>query len=165
MSINLLPTERAAIHHEGVECGETLADQLRYAITATLGPLNPQPDVQEVGAICFGDVQPTAAAKKVQETFAEKARVSPIDFVNANPGASLSIVCTELQLRGPTLHFLMGGDAVRETALILAFRWTTEESAEVVVVAEITMVNGRRALDITLVRRRGHNIREVFIYG
>ena len=54
-----------------------------------------------VGIIQFGNSFPSYITHKIVDSLKTRQRVSPVDFINANVGAPLSIACTTYKFQGP----------------------------------------------------------------
>lgn len=90
----------------------------------------------QAGLVFYGRAYPKAAAAAVMEEVRSKRRVSPIGFINANAGAPISICCTRLGLRGPTMNLTMGGPVARLVAECLARSWLERRHADIVILIE-----------------------------
>lgn len=111
------------------------------ATTLILGATPGQrlPDGDRVGLVQFGDAHPRKTAEAVRRGVADKGRVSPSDFINANAGAAVSTCCTRLGLMGPTMTLTMAGPTAAWVAERLAQGWLLRRHADRVVVVEATL--------------------------
>lgn len=107
--------------------------ELRHAI--------PRADGDRIGVIWCGTAYPRRAAEAVRRELQSNGRVSPTSFINANAGAAVSICCTKLALRGPTMALTMSGSIARRVAELLAAGWLRRRHADhvIMVVAEFGM--------------------------
>lgn len=119
--------------------GLAAADPLALPLLKTTMDLLAQaPDLPlaHVGIITLGDVTAHHVADKARRTFLLKGRISPLDFVNANSGSPISITCTKLGLRGPTLNLTSHGKETRDLAHVLARAWLQRGHAQAMIIAE-----------------------------
>ena len=84
--------------------------------------------LESVGVIQFGTAFPVNTSEKIIHDMAIKSRVSPVDFINANVGAPISICCTRYRFQGPTMVLTMPQRTGKEIALSLAREWLTQQA-------------------------------------
>ncbi|PTR23747.1 MULTISPECIES: hypothetical protein [unclassified Pseudomonas] len=83
-----------------------------------------------VGMIQYGSAFPSHLTAKIVGDVQARSRVSPIDFINANAGAPLSVCCTRYGFQGPTLVLTMPGATARPIAESLAHHWLQSGQAD-----------------------------------
>ncbi|EKD5159326.1 hypothetical protein L8T00_02405 [Enterobacter cloacae] len=83
---------------------------------------------ESVGFIQFGTAFPLNTSEKIINDMAIKSRVSPVDFINANVGAPVSICCTRYRFQGPTMVLTMPQRTGKEIAMSLAREWLTQQA-------------------------------------
>lgn len=83
---------------------------------------------ESVGFIQFGTAFPVNTSEKIINDLAIKSRVSPVDFINANVGAPISICCTRYRFQGPTMVLTMPQRTGKEVAMSLASEWLTQQA-------------------------------------
>ncbi|TFB27545.1 hypothetical protein E3U32_05660 [Lelliottia nimipressuralis] len=83
---------------------------------------------ESVGFIQFGTAFPVNTSEKIINDMAIKSRVSPVDFINANVGAPVSICCTRYRFQGPTMVLTMPQRTGKEIAMSLAREWLTQQA-------------------------------------
>lgn len=83
---------------------------------------------ESVGFIQFGTAFPVNTSEKIINDMAIKSRVSPVDFINANVGAPVSICCTRYRFQGPTMVLTMPQRTGKEIAISLAREWLTQQA-------------------------------------
>ncbi len=83
---------------------------------------------ESVGFIQFGTAFPLNTSEKIINDMAIKSRVSPVDFINANVGAPVSICCTRYRFQGPTMVLTMPQRTGKEIAMSLARDWLTQQA-------------------------------------
>ena len=83
----------------------------------------------QVGMIMYGNSYPKQASEKIIAEIKTKNRVSPLNFINANAGAAISVCCTTYQFRGPTLNLTMSDIETEKIALIIADDWLRKGDA------------------------------------
>lgn len=108
------------------------------AAVAELRDSIPRVDGERIGVIWCGTAYPRRAAEAVRRELQSNGRVSPTSFINANAGAAVSICCTKLSLRGPTMTLTMSGSIACRVADLLAAGWLRRRHADhvIMVVAE-----------------------------
>ncbi|AVL19376.1 TPA: hypothetical protein SCR94_001723 [Enterobacter cloacae] len=83
---------------------------------------------ESVGFIQFGTAFPLNTSEKIINDMAIKSRVSPVDFINANVGAPVSICCTRYRFQGPTMVLTMPQRTGKEIAMSLAREWLMQQA-------------------------------------
>lgn len=125
----VVPAMRGPIFHDPViKATVEVAEALLTQTSLTVG--------DRVGMITYGRHASTFFADKVRNRLASTGRVSPLDFVNANSGAPISVVCTQFRLRGPTLNFVSGGHVTRSVVDLLAWNWIRNGYADAIIIVE-----------------------------
>lgn len=83
---------------------------------------------ESVGFIQFGTAFPLNTSEKIINDMAIKSRVSPVDFINANVGAPVSICCTRYRFQGPTMVLTMPQRTGKEIAMSPAREWLMQQA-------------------------------------
>lgn len=119
---------------ETLRRGLKTADPLSLNVLFTVDELYQQHQalldnhLESVGIIQFGTAFPVNTSEKIIHDMAIKSRVSPVDFINANVGAPISICCTRYRFQGPTMVLTMPQRTGKEIALSLAREWLTQQA-------------------------------------
>jgi len=85
---------------------------------------------RNVGMIQYGSAFPSHLTARIVSDIQTRSRVSPVDFINANAGAPLSICCTRYGFQGPTLVLTMPATTARPIADSLAQHWLQSGQAD-----------------------------------
>ena len=85
---------------------------------------------QNVGFIYYGSAYPKITTARIVNDLANKGRVSPVDFINANAGAAASICCTRFGFQGPSMVLTMPAITSESVARGLALHWLNTRHAE-----------------------------------
>ncbi|SCC93164.1 conserved hypothetical protein [Thiomonas sp. X19] len=143
-----------------LRAGLKTADPLVWSVLACVAGLHElhrqalQECADQIGLIQYGDGFPRATASRVFEEIRSRRRVSPNTFVNANAGAALSVCCTKLGYRGPTINLTMPRVQAQAIAQVLAARWLRDaHAAYLYFVATSDGGEGGFQVEGTLVRR------------
>jgi hypothetical protein len=143
-----------------LRAGLKTADPLVWSVLACVAGLHAshrqalQDSADRVGLIQYGDGFPRATASRVIEEMRSRRRVSPNTFVNANAGAAVSVCCTKLGYRGPTINLTMPRAQAQGIARVLAARWLGDgHAAYLYFVAASDDGEGGFEVEGTLVRR------------
>jgi hypothetical protein len=127
---------------ENLRKGLKNADPSVYSVLSSVSELylkhheRLDPVRAQVGFIYYGNAYPKTITGKIVEGLADKDRVSPSDFINANAGAATSICCTRYGFQGPTLVLTMPGHHVQAVARGLADYWLTTGQADYLFLVE-----------------------------
>ncbi|MGJ8521681.1 hypothetical protein R84981_000342 [Carnimonas sp. R-84981] len=114
--------------------GLKIADPLSLNVLFTVDELYQQHQAlldkhhEHVGFIQFGTSFPANTSEKIINDMEQKSRVSPVDFINANVGAPISICCTRYRFQGPTMVLTMKQLTGRNIALSLAKQWLEQQA-------------------------------------
>lgn len=120
--------------NETLRRGLKTADPLSLNVLFTVDELYQQHQAlldkhhESVGFIQFGTAFPVNTSEKIINDMAIKSRVSPVDFINANVGAPVSICCTRYRFQGPTMVLTMPQRTGKEIAISLASEWLTQQA-------------------------------------
>lgn len=120
--------------NETLRRGLKTADPLSLNVLFTVDELYQQHQAlldkhhESVGFIQFGTAFPVNTSEKIINDMAIKSRVSPVDFINANVGAPVSICCTRYRFQGPTMVLTMPQRTGKEIAMSLAREWLTQQA-------------------------------------
>ncbi|WP_336209927.1 hypothetical protein [Enterobacter sp. P82] len=120
--------------NETLRRGLKTADPLSLNVLFTVDELYQQHQAlldkhhESVGFIQFGTAFPVNTSEKIINDMAIKSRVSPVDFINANVGAPVSICCTRYRFQGPTMVLTMLQRTGKEIAMSLAREWLTQQA-------------------------------------
>lgn len=120
--------------NETLRRGLKTADPLSLNVLFTVDELYQQHQAlldkhhESVGFIQFGTAFPVNTSEKIINDMAIKSRVSPVDFINANVGAPVSICCTRYRFQGPTMVLTMPQRTGKGIAMSLAREWLTQQA-------------------------------------
>ena len=84
----------------------------------------------EVGIIVVGNALPQVTTNKLIMELRNHGRVSPLNFINANAGAAISICCTLFKFQGPTMNLTNSDSTGIAAATILASNWLNKQLAK-----------------------------------
>lgn len=121
---------------ENLRRGLKSADPLVFSVLQSVGNLQRQHagalDEQRVhvGMIQYGTAFPSQLTGRIVGDLQARGRLSPVDFINANAGAPLSICCTRYGFQGPTLVLTMPDADARPIAESLAQHWLQDGQAK-----------------------------------
>ncbi|KTC41001.1 hypothetical protein [Pseudomonas sp. L5B5] len=121
---------------ENLRRGLKSSDPLVFSVLESVSALHQQhvgaleEHRANVGMIQYGSAFPSQLTGKIVSDLQARGRVSPVDFINANAGAPLSICCTRYGFQGPTLVLTMPEATSRPIADSLAQHWLQSGQAE-----------------------------------
>lgn len=121
---------------KGLGSADPVVPLVLAAVAQLLNGVRAGGNREGIGLIALGTIQAVTVAQSVRRDLVERGRISPIAFVNANAAAPLSITCTRLGLKGPTLQFTSGGPTARRTAMLLAEAWIGRGQASAIAIVE-----------------------------
>lgn len=134
---------------EPLRRGLKSSDPLVFSVLASVDMLHEQYQDQlqahahNVGMIQYGNAFPNTLTKKIVTDLQVRGRVSPVDFINANAGAPLSICCTRYGFHGPTLVLTMPDSSAEVVASGLAEHWLRSGQADYLFLCRANFGPGR----------------------